>query len=53
MHSFTDPATQRRVPRALRRRLEFRANLAANNPETIDVADHCFDRVAELREAYR
>jgi hypothetical protein len=27
--------------------------LAADNPETIDVADHWFDRVAELREAYR
>jgi hypothetical protein len=47
-------------PRALRRRqtvtvetLESRACLAADNSETIDVADHWFDRVAELREACR
>lgn len=33
--------------------LERRASLAADNPETIDVADHWFDRAAELREAAR
>jgi hypothetical protein len=33
--------------------LESRACLAADNPETIDVADHWFDRAAELREAGR
>ena len=33
--------------------LESRACLAADNPETIDVADHWFYRVAELREAGR
>ena len=33
--------------------LESRAYHAADNPETIDVADHWFDRAAELREAGR
>lgn len=33
--------------------LQRRACLAADNPETIDIADHWFDRVAELREALR
>jgi len=33
--------------------LESRASLAAGNPETIDVADHWFDRAAALREAGR
>ena len=33
--------------------LESRACLAADNSETIDVADHWFDRIAELREACR
>ena len=33
--------------------LESRASLAADNPETVDVADHWFDRVDELREASR
>jgi hypothetical protein len=33
--------------------LESRANFAAGNSETTDVADHWFDRAAELREAVR
>ncbi len=33
--------------------LESRACRAAENPETVDIADHWFVRVAELREAMR
>lgn len=63
MNNFTPRALRRRQTitvevspyelHVLIEALESRASHAADNPETIDVADHWFDRVAELREACR